>query len=152
MKLNIELDDTLAADALRVTAHPDNAALSHITKLLTALKSDPQLTFLREERAYFFPVGDVLFFETQRDAVVAHTTREIYAVKETLAKLEDILPHTFLRVSKSAIANTAHIFSISRNLTATSLIEFANTHKQIYVSRRYYRQLHDLLEQRGHIL
>lgn len=55
-----------------------------------------------------------------------------------------------MRVSKSTILNINHIYSITRNLTSSSIVEFQNTHKQVYVSRHYYKPLKfKLLEKRG---
>lgn len=53
-----------------------------------------------------------------------------------------------MRVSKSTILNTFHIFSINRNLTASSVVAFENTHKKVYVSRYYYKPLISKLEER----
>lgn len=54
-----------------------------------------------------------------------------------------------MRVSKSTILNTNHIYSITRRISSSSKIEFQNTHKQVYVSRYYYKPLKiKLLEKR----
>ena len=37
---------------------------------------------------------------------------------------------------------------ISRNLTASSVVAFADTHKQVYVSRYYYKPLINKLEEK----
>lgn len=58
-----------------------------------------------------------------------------------LFELEEILPRKFVRVSKSAIVNVKHIYSVERNITSASLISFAGTHKQLYASRNYYKLL-----------
>lgn len=58
-----------------------------------------------------------------------------------LFELEEILPRKFVRVSKSAIVNVKHIYSVERNITSASLICFAGTHKQLYASRSYYKLL-----------
>lgn len=59
-----------------------------------------------------------------------------------------MLPSYFLRVSKSTILNTREVYSITRNLTAASLVEFSGTHKKVYVSRSYYKALKLLLDER----
>ena len=46
-----------------------------------------------------------------------------------------------MRVSKSTIVNLDHIYSITKNITSSSIVEFAGCHKQIYVSRNYYKAL-----------
>lgn len=52
-----------------------------------------------------------------------------------------------MRISKSAILNTKQIYSINRNLTASSVVEFTGTHKRVFVSRYYYKPLISKLEE-----
>lgn len=74
--------------------------------------------------------------------------RQYLPDKIQLYELEELLPGSFMRISKSAIVNTSHIYSISRNLTASSVVAFADTHKQVYVSRYYYKPLINKLEEK----
>ena len=60
-----------------------------------------------------------------------------------------MLPSSFVRIAKSAIVNTAKIYSVARDLTASSRVQFSGTHKQIYVSRRYYQNLRQRLQERS---
>lgn len=91
---------------------------------------------------------DILFFETDGGMIYAHTVDDVFQTKYKLYELEELLPRTFLRISKSAIVNTDKIYSIHRNLTASSLIAFQHTHKEIYVSRSYYKLLKSKLEEK----
>ena len=77
-----------------------------------------------------------------------NTGNDLYEARYKLYELEEILPGFFMRVSKSTILNTTHIFSINRNLTASSVVAFENTHKKVYVSRYYYKPLIRKLEER----
>ena len=65
--------------------------------------------------------------------------------KET--ELENILPNSFLRISKSTIVNIQKIYSLSHSVSS-HLITFQNSHKQVYVSRMYYKVLK---ERRNHL-
>ena len=94
-------------------------------------------------------MDEILFFETDSDGINAHTRDNIYQTKYKLYELEELLPGSFMRISKSAIVNTSHIYSISRNLTASSVVAFADTHKLVYVSRYYYRPLINKLEEKS---
>ena len=70
--------------------------------------------------------------------------------KEKLGKLyelENILPNSFLRISKSTIVNIQKIYSLSHSVSS-HLITFQNSHKQVYVSRMYYKVLK---ERRNHL-
>ena len=80
--------------------------------------------------------------------IFAHTGDEMYQVKYRLYELEEFLPGHFMRISKSTILNTNKVYSIQRNLTASSVVEFQNTHKQVFVSRYYYRPLKNKLEEK----
>lgn len=98
---------------------------------------------------YYISLAEILFFETEDPNISAHTGDDIYQVKYKLYELEEILPNNFMRISKSTILNINHIYSITRNLTSSSIVEFQNTHKQVYVSRHYYKPLKfKLLEKR----
>lgn len=44
--------------------------------------------------------------------------------------------------------NGSLIYSIQRNLAASSVISFNNTHKEVYVSRAYYKMLKNKMEER----
>ncbi len=69
-------------------------------------------------------------------------TRDMFLESEyKIYELEQLLPHNFMRISKSAIVNMDYIYSITRNLTASSLVEFAGSDKTVLVSRGYYRAL-----------
>ena len=80
--------------------------------------------------------------------MLAHTENSIFETRKKLYELEDILGASFLRISKSAIVNMNKIYAIRRNLTASSEISFQGTHKQIYVSRTYYKVLKQKLEEK----
>lgn len=87
------------------------------------------------------------FFETDNNQVMAHTANEIFLTGSKLYELEKILPWYFSRISKSAILNVKKVYAITRNLTASSLIEFEGTPKHVYVSRAYYKPLKEKLEE-----
>lgn len=91
------------------------------------------------------PLTTVLFFEATGHKVHAHTRTTSYQVSQSLVSLATKLPANFCRVSKSAIVNTQLVRSLTKSLTG-NLIEFEATHKQLYASRRYYRNLKSSLE------
>ncbi|MCL2884985.1 MAG: LytTR family transcriptional regulator, partial [Oscillospiraceae bacterium] len=106
----------------------------------------PPLVFFKDKQEFRFPADTVLFFETDGGDVYAHTANDAFQVRERLYELSDILPPSFLRVSKSAILNAHKVYSIQRNLTASSRVEFEGSHKVLYVSRFYYKALHKYLD------
>lgn len=87
-----------------------------------------------------------MFFETESNGVNAHTRDDVYQVKYRLYELEEILPVHFLRISKSTIINVKEVYSLRKsNLSTTSVAAFSGSHKQVFVSRHYVRQLKEKL-------
>ena len=86
--------------------------------------------------------------ETDGNAIQVHTRDDIYQTRYKLYELEELLPGQFMRVSKSAIMNTSHVYSITKNLSSSSVVQFRDTHKQVYVSRMYYKPLKCKLEEK----
>ena len=111
--------------------------------------SDPKLTFFKDSREYYLPLEDILFFETEGDRLYAHTADNAYRVKFRLYELEEMLPRSFIRASKGTIVNIQTVYAINRNLTSSSQIRFKGTHKQIYVSRYYYKTFKEKLDERS---
>lgn len=112
------------------------------------VNTSKRFVFYRGNTEYYLALEEILFFETDGDGINARTRDNIYQTKYKLYELEDLLPGCFMRISKSSIVNTNHIYSISRNLTASSVVAFAGTHKQVYVSRYYYKPLVNKLEEK----
>ncbi|MCC3868819.1 LytTR family DNA-binding domain-containing protein [Terrisporobacter mayombei] len=150
MKIRIEVDERIEEDEVIVRCSQLNEEVSNIQKAITEIISQKtQITFYKDNVEYYISLAKILFFETEDANISAHTGDNIYQVKYKLYELEEILPNNFMRISKSTILNINHIYSITRNLTSSSIVEFQDTHKQVYVSRHYYKPLKfKLLEKR----
>lgn len=150
MKIKIEVDDKIEENEITIRCSELDDEVQKIQKALTHILSQKiQMTFYKDNTEYYITIDEILFFETEENCISAHTTKEVYQVKYKLYELEEILPSYFTRVSKSTILNINHIYSITRNLTASSIVEFQHTHKTVYVSRHYYKPLKNkLLEKR----
>lgn len=150
MKIRIEVDKEIQEDEVIIRCKQLNDDVSNIQKALTdILSKKAQIIFYKNNSEYYIPLSEILFFETEESSISAHTIDNIYQAKYKLYELEDILPNNFMRVSKSTILNIDYIYSITKNLTSSSIVEFQNTHKKVYVSRHYYKLLKfKLLEKR----
>ena len=150
MRIRIEVDEQIQENEIIVICNELNEDIRNIQKALSdILSKKKQITFYKENTEYFIPLDDILFFETEESNISAHTINDVYGVKYKLYELEEILPRNFLRVSKSTILNINHIYSITRNLTSASIVEFKHTYKKVFVSRHYYKVLQfKLLEKR----
>ena len=142
MKIRIELDNQIKENEVIIRCNELNEEILEIQKAISELIAEKrELIFYKENTEYYICINDILFFETEESSIYAHTLNEVYQVKYKLYELEEILPKNFVRVSKSTILNSNHIYSITRNITSSSLVEFKSTHKKVYVSRSYYKVL-----------
>ena len=149
MKIKIEIDESLSEDEVLIRCRGLTEQVTEIQKAVSeVVNTSKRFVFYRGNTEYYLALEEILFFETDGDGINAHTRDNIYQTKYKLYELEDLLPGCFMRISKSSIVNTNHIYSISRNLTASSVVAFAGTHKQVYVSRYYYKPLINKLEEK----
>ena len=142
MKIRIEVDENIKENEVIIRCNELEEEIKKIQKLLLEIASqNKQMIFYKGNTEYYISLENILFFETEESGISAHTVKDVYSVKYKLYELEDILPMNFLRISKSTILNTNHIYSITRNITSSSIVEFQHTHKKVFVSRHYYKIL-----------
>ena len=152
MKVKIELDSALIEDEVIIRCAKVDEKIHEIQKIISASSKDhPKLNFYKEDKEYYIELGTILFFETSENRIDAHTITDVYQIKYRLYELENLLPPNFVRISKSTIINADKVLSITRNLTSFNLVEFYKTHKQVYVSRFYYKNLKNYLKDRRNV-
>ena len=145
-KVKIEIDESISECEVTIKCAEVDSTVVGIQKLLTEATSQAGgISFFKGDAEYFFPISKVLFFETDDGVIRAHTANEEFEVKYKLYELEEKLPSYFTRVSKSTILNTHKVYSITKNLTGASKVEFQGTFKIGYCSRSYYKSLKDSL-------
>ena len=149
MKVLIEVDENITENEVVIKCNALNDQIQELQKMITMTATKKQ-SFMayKGETEFYLALEDILFFETGDNGIHVHTAADIYLVKSKLYELEFILPGSFMRVSKSAILNTNKVYSVTRNLTATSIVQFQNSAKQVYVSRYYIRALKNKLEEK----
>ncbi len=149
MKIRIELDDNLTEDEVIIRCSSLTKEVQDVQRTVSDMITEKRnFVFYKEDTEYYLPLETILFFETEEKGICAHTVEDVFFTKYRLYELEEILPGHFMRVSKSTILNTNRVFSINRNLAASSIVEFQGTHKQVYVSRHYYKALKTKLEEK----
>lgn len=149
MKVRIDIDENLQESEIIIRCSKlDERTRKVYDTLMDVSKESNHLMLYKGSVEYYFPLENILFFETTENCISAHTVNNVYETTYRLYELEELLPGYFMRVSKSTILNLNHIYSISRNLTASSEIQFVNTHKQVYVSRYYFKSLKCRLEEK----
>lgn len=148
MKVTVETDPQLDEPELIIRAK-DQAAADAVRNALTAPTAAPTLPVFQDTVERFLPLPAILFIETEGRTLQVHTSDDIFTSKQKLYKLAESLPGSFMQVAKSVIINLNQVASINRSLS-DCLVEFQNSHKQVYASRRYYKALVERLnEMRG---
>ena len=125
MKVRIDIQSNLEEDEIIIRCASINETVLQIQNLISNFgRNEKSLTLLKGDTEYFIPQEQILFFETESKMVIAHTAEKMYETQYKLYELEEILPRYFMRISKSTIVNLNQIYSITRNLTASSKVEF----------------------------
>jgi DNA-binding LytR/AlgR family response regulator len=142
VKIRIEIDENIVEEEIVIKCNSLSSKVKIIQSALSGLLTEKtQIDFYKKDQEFYIVLEDVLYFESDLKGISAHTADDRYQVKYKLYELEEILPRSFIRISKSSIVNTEHIYSILRNIASASKVEFRNSSKVLYVSRHYYKQL-----------
>ena len=144
MRVRIEIDQN-AEEEVVIHCKEWNDEAGRLQAALEDALRQGELPLTAGDALCFVPIDEILFFETDGDAVKVHTRDGIYTSGEKLYRLEQMLPRRFARVSKSCILNSAAVVSLSRGVTGTAVARFSDTTKEAYVSRMYYKALETLI-------
>jgi DNA-binding LytR/AlgR family response regulator len=148
VKVRIEIDDAITEDEVVIRCRSFDSNTARIQQALTELTTRSDLSFFKDNTEYFMPIDMILYFETSPSGIDAHTRDDVFTIKKKLYELEEMLPRNFMRVSKSAILNLNMVYSVEKNITASSLVRFMGTDKIVYVSRIYYKAMKQRLDER----
>ncbi|KRK81282.1 hypothetical protein FD03_GL000874 [Companilactobacillus nodensis DSM 19682 = JCM 14932 = NBRC 107160] len=126
----------------------DDDELKKLVKQIKIIQNElSQINGYIGETVYSLELKNILFFETNDRNVYAHTVNNAFLIHYRLYELEEKLPDNYLRISKSSILNLNEISSLTRSVTG-NLVQFKNTYKTLYVSRRFLKDLKNSLDKR----
>lgn len=147
MKIRIEICPE-GEDEIIIRCRERDGKIQSIERVLDGIvKARRELVLYIGNSEYYVPISDILFFETVDSKVCAHTRDAMYSSTYKLFELENLLPSSFVRISKSAIANVMQISSLTRELVGNGELRFYKTEKKTYFSRAYYKILKDRIEE-----
>ncbi|MDF7638001.1 LytTR family DNA-binding domain-containing protein [Lactobacillus sp. ESL0791] len=148
MKVKLEIDPDLAETVITIHAKEMSSEIEQIYRQIQKSSKHPdQIEGEKDEASYYLNLNDILFFETEEKQVVAHTAKDAFTVEYKLYELENLLSGQFMRVSKSTLLNVGQIYSLSRSISNCK-VQFHDSYKTVYVSRHYYHDLCDRLDER----
>ena len=111
MKIQIEIDENLMEEEVIIRCAGLNDIVQEVQKAVSEAASGTQTAvFSKGEQEYYFPLSKVLFFETDGNTINVHTADDIYETRYRLYELEEMLPGSFMRYSKSAVATQTDVF------------------------------------------
>lgn len=149
MKVKIEIDSGLDEAEVIIRCNRLDDSIVNLQNSIMEQGGGRQCISLHKgETAYYVPIEEIYFFETEGKIIHAHTADKLFEAPYKLYELEELLPVGFMRISKSTIINLDYIYSITRNLTASSVVEFTGSKKTVLVSRAYYKALVERLRNR----
>ncbi len=147
MKLRIEIDENFDDEVIiRCKSLTDEIKLLQDV-IGNAVDKDARLVFTLNDTEYYINRNDILFFETVENKTAAHTADKIYYTNYKLYELEEILPKSFMRISKSSIINCKKVSAITKNITGASEVLFKDSPKKVYVSRMYFKLFKQRVEE-----
>lgn len=115
MKVQIECDSGAEELQVLIRCRELDDQVKEIQQALSIIgKYRQQFVFYKGDTEFYMPLNEVLFMETDGNAIQVHTRDDIYQTRYKLYELEELLPGQFMRVSKSAILNTSHVYSITK--------------------------------------
>lgn len=149
MKVRVISDAEATEPIIELHVTADYSNLDQLVTALTNFNPTPvTLTVSQHGTTVQLPLNQIMFIEATGHVVAVHTPDAVYRVARSLTELTTRLPRPFMRISKSALVNVTHIHALTKSLTG-NLVTFNHSPKQLYASRRYYRDLKQTLEHRG---
>ena len=152
MKIRTEICES-ADEEIIIRCRERTEQIERIEALLGSLiKRRRELVLSAAGAEHYVAVSEILFFESCDGKVYAHTRDGLFTTEHKLFELSELLPDSFVRISKSAIANVYQIRSLRRELVGNGELTFKGSGKKVYFSRSYYKDLKQKLEEMRSII
>ena len=147
MKVRTEISD-VAENEIVIRCSERNQRIEELEELIKRLtvSTKREIVLYSSGAEYFIPLSEILYFESNSGKIYAHTSRAVYTTELKLFELEECLPPSFIRISKSAIANVDMIVSLRKEAVGNGQINFKNSEKMTYFSRSYYKALRNKIQ------
>ena len=136
MKVLLEQAD-LAEPEVIVRGYPNSEQVKNIIGLLSSSQSSQKMFFFKDGREYIFDLKDVIYFEADRNKIMARIGEAVYEVSGRLYELEGALgAKGFVRVSKGVLVNVNHIVSVEAEFSGNYTANM-KCGGHIVISRKY---------------
>lgn len=144
-KVRVEIDPECDEEII-IRCRNVSDEIARIESLVSSI--DPgEMELELGNKLYFVKTEQILFFETDGSKTAAHTVDRMYYTDLKLYELQERLPKSFMRISKSCIININAVSSIHKEITGICEAFFRDTVKKVYVSRGYYKQFREKINE-----
>ena len=138
MKFKLIVDQNQEEEIV-ATVKQRNALVDYIQNLVE--ENDNEIIGYLDNQIVKLNINSVeCIFAQDSKTYIAYEDKRIYQIKKRLYEIESILPPTFIRINKSAIANTKLITKFITTITGSVNVEFKSGYTD-YVSRRCFAQI-----------
>ncbi len=140
MKFKLFIDQNCEEEVI-CNVHARTALVDELERLVTQDESKDHLTGYLEDEIKILPLNEIeCFFVEDEKTFASYENGKKYLVKKRLYELEKMLPSDFVRINKSAIANSKKISKFKVNLSGAVDARFESGYTD-YVSRRCFADL-----------
>ena len=136
LNLNPKCEEEIIANV-----HERTPLIDEIEKLVTKEGVNDQLTGYLEDEIKILKVDEVeCFFVEDEKTYALYSDKKKYVIKKRLYELETILPTDFIKINKSAIANSKKISKFKVLLSGAVDAQFASGYTEC-ISRRCFVEI-----------
>lgn len=144
LKVDLKIDSEFNESKLIIESPEMTEEIEAVLKFLKHV-SKRHIIGSRDEKMYILDPDNIFFFYSENKKIIAQTRDNSYEIKEKLYELEEQFENTsFIRISKSVIANVDKIKNLEMFFNGTMCVNFTNG-KQEYVSRKYVTKIKEYL-------
>ena len=140
MKFKMIIDPTKDEEIV-VTAHAPSELTEKIQQLVQEYTGTDRVAAYLEDDIQMLPFAEIACITVIDGKTVAVDSKgKHYRLKQRLYELEAILPQSFIRINKSAIANERMIERFAANFSGAVDVVFQGGYRE-YVSRRCFAEI-----------
>lgn len=140
MKFKLIIDRNCMEEVV-ANVHERTPLIDEIERLVTQESTSGQIAGILEDEIKLLPVDEIECFYVEGEKTFAsHKDGKKYFIKKRLYEIESILPSDFVRINKSAIANTKRIERFKVQLSGAVDAQFKSGYTEV-VSRRCFAEL-----------
>ena len=140
MKFKLIIDKTKDEEIVATVREP-SALTEQIQQLVLEYTGTDRITAYGEDDTKILKFQEIVCITVQDGKTYAvDVTAKQYLLKQRLYELEAVLPSSFIRINKSAIANETQIERFVANFSGAVDVVFKGGYRE-YVSRRCFAQI-----------